>query len=955
VIKVNSKEQAKTTLALFDGLSKRIRGDICTDILHRYILGTDASIYRKIPTAVIYPKQTEDVEQIVCFANKHKLSIHARGAGSGLCGAAIGDGIVVDFTRYMNRVLDVDLKQGWFECEPGYRKGELDAAIEGSGLFFPPDPSSGEYATFGGMYATNASGAHSAKYGNVADYLLDAQIVFSDGKAQSLRRIANTDIAKLTLKQRQLCELYNDNSETIESAYPPIQCNVAGYNLRGLVIHHRLDLRKLFAGSEGTLGIVTKLKFRLVPKPPFNSLVIAYFKDITSAALAVQSIMPMGPSGIEIMDKNLLDLSRSKDGRLRSSIPADVDNILLIEFEGSEISECRDCANGVKRLLTKTGLSAESYMATTDEEQQKFWAIRKAAVPILYKLKGRKKIIAIVEDAAVPVNRLVDFFNGLDVIFHEYKVKFVIYGHISKGLLHTRPLLDLKDTNDIRLLRILADRVFKLVNGLNGTVSGEHGDGRIRTAYVKKAFPRIFALFLKTKNLLDPNLLFNPDIKIKDDPDQMGKDLRFGSDYKAMELPQLQLIWKEGISKEIEKCHGCSKCTTTTNETRMCPVYKFTRDESASPKAKANVLRGLISGDFSDSLSYAKAFYRVMQLCVNCGSCQLECPSNVNIPKLAMEAKARYVKRNAAPIADLVTGNVGPFARLLHHFAPFANPVTRLPVIKKTIQRVTGLSQERDLALLNRKALASMTPRIIEGSSQGHVLYFAGCFGAYMRPEVGQSAVLTLNRLGYTVHVPPQRCCGLPAISKGMTERAKQQIKQNLNLWHHLIDRVDFITVTCSTCGYALMNDWRYLFDNDSVKKVAEKTVHISELMLHHELSFAYHLPAMTLAYHHPCHLRLQKEKHSSIELLNKVPNLALIDLKSHCCGMSGSWGLIAKNFELSRRIGDQLINRVNTSGADLTITDCPMCEMQISQFGSLPVRHPVEIIWQSLQKQTLH
>ncbi len=344
--------QQRKIVPMFESLQERIAGQVFTDPIRTGLLSTDGSIYRVKPAAVVYPASVEDVIQTVRFAGKNGLSVHPRGAGSGLCGSALGSGIVLDFSRNMNRLLHLDIQNNWMACEPGYRLGELDAALKGKGLFFPPDPSSGEYASFGGMYATNASGAHSVKYGNVADYILDAQVVLGTGQVVVLSDILDTPYQRLSGPFQRIYDLYARNQADIESAYPDIRCNTAGYNLRGLVRDGRLDLTRLFAGAEGTLGIVTRLKFRLLPKPGHDALVVAFFTDILSSARAVQEILPLGPSGIEIMDKSLLNLAREHDPRLKNHIPDGIDNVLLIEFDSQTPEPCMDRCHQAQQILT---------------------------------------------------------------------------------------------------------------------------------------------------------------------------------------------------------------------------------------------------------------------------------------------------------------------------------------------------------------------------------------------------------------------------------------------------------------------------------------------------------------------------------------------------------------------------------------------------------------------------
>jgi FAD/FMN-containing dehydrogenase/Fe-S oxidoreductase len=933
----------------FSRLADRIEGEVHTDALRRYMLSTDASIFKVMPVAVVYPASTKDVQATVRFAARQRLRVHPRGSGSGLCGSAVGDGIVLDFSKYMNRLLELDMEAGWFECQPGFRMGELEAALDGSGFFFPPDPSSGEYASFGGMCNTNASGAHSVKYGNVADYLLDAQVVFADGSAAMLSHLAEIPVDRLPENLRLLANLYYDNADTIEGAYPSIACNVAGYNLRGMVTGHRLRLHRLLAGSEGSLGVITRLRFRIIAKPAADALVVAYFDDIISAAKAVQLTMPMAPSGVEIMDKSLLNMARASDASLRERIPDGVDNVLLIEFDGSCADRCARLAEQAQRQLREHGLTEQVYPAATAKEKAKFWAVRKAAVPILYKLKGRKKILALVEDAAVSVGQLVGYFKGIYDIFERHGVTFVLYGHIAKGLMHTRPLLDLKDPGDVALLKAIADEVYELVDRLGGTVSGEHGDGRLRSAYLRRKYPDIYPLFQKTKTLLDPQGMLNPEIKMADDPAQMTRHLRYGTQYSAGSIKTEKLLWPETFGGEAEKCHGCSKCTTVTVATRMCPVYKFTRDEAAAPKAKANVLRALLSGAVDRQAMYLDGLQHVMAHCVNCGSCYMECPSNVNIPKLAMEAKAHYVQRHGTALVDKLTARVELAAMATHHFEPLIAPIVRKPWVRMLSARLTGLAAQREMVVFARKSLYQRLSKEVKGRGPS-VLFFAGCYAGYIRPELGQATVRVLTHMRCHIHLPPQSCCGLPQLSKGIPDEAKEKVKQNLKSWRQLIDQVEHIVVTCSSCGYALMKDWGYLIDDSGLaERISSKTIHISQLLNAYSEKLGFNDTPVKLAYHQPCHLRIQPNSDSSITLLSAIPGIELKDIKSHCCGMAGSWGLVAKNYELSKTIGTPMTEELNASGARYGVTDCPTCRMQMEHLGHLPVMHPIEVVCEAL------
>jgi Fe-S oxidoreductase len=384
----------------------------------------------------------------------------------------------------------------------------------------------------------------------------------------------------------------------------------------------------------------------------------------------------------------------------------------------------------------------------------------------------------------------------------------------------------------------------------------------------------------------------------------------------------------------------------------MCPVYKVTRDEAAAPKAKANILRALLSGAIQDQDLYRDGFQHVMAQCVNCGSCYLECPSNVNIPKLAMEAKARYVDKFGSSLADRVTANIEIAAGLTHKFSTIIASALRRPLMRTLSARLTGLAHQREPVLFARRGLSCRMPRTTDGKGPS-VLFFAGCYAGLIRPALGEAAMQVLAHMGFEVHLPPQHCCGLPQLSKGMAGAARDKVRQNLDRWRTILSRADYIVVTCSSCGYALMNDWAYLLPDDrAVGQIGAKTRHISNLLRIYQGRLALGELPVRLAYHHPCHLRIQPDSDSTLSVLARIPSAEVVDLQSNCCGIAGSWGMIAKNYELSRTIGRPMIEKLNASGASYGVTDCPTCRMQMEHLGNLPVRHPIEIVLESIGPQ---
>ncbi|XOB64930.1 anaerobic glycerol-3-phosphate dehydrogenase subunit C [Deferribacteres bacterium DY0037] len=940
------------TKNIFEELSENIKGDVYTDTVRRYLHSTDGSIFRVEPACVVYPKDVEDVVTAVKFASRYGLSVHSRGAGSGLCGSAIGNGIILDFAKYMNGLIELDVRGKTFTCLPGYRFGELELELKGQGLFFPPDPSSGEYATFGGMYGTNASGAHSVKYGNVADYIEDAEFVTTEGNIYTLSGLAETVYEDLDEPFKKLMQICEENSELIKSGYPPVKYNSNGYNLRDMLKNSSLHLGKLLGGSEGTLAVTTRLKFRLLDKPTHDSLVVAYFDNIINSAKAVQAILPMNPAGIEIMDKSLLSLAKESDAKLREAIPDGYDNVCMIEFDGYSEEETSALAEQAREILERENLSPEMHMAATAEEKAKFWAVRKAAVPILYKLKGKKKILALIEDAAVPTDRLVEYFEGLYSLLEEHEVDFVIYGHIAKGLLHTRPLLDLKDPYDIEMLKKLDDKVFELVNRLGGAVSGEHGDGRLRSCYIKKQYGELYDVFQDVKSVFDPERRLNPDILTLHDEYQMMKYLRFGKDYRSSDMKDKRLVWAEGFTEEAEKCHGCSKCTTVTPATRMCPVYKVTRDELSAPKAKANILRALISGAIDNKAIYEKSLQEVISHCVTCGSCHVECPSNVNIPKLSMEAKAQYVKKFGSKFSDMVPTHLETMGRKLRKITWAMEPFMRFKASRKVLELTSGIAAEREFVPLDRLSLFDRLAGHESPEGGKKVMFFSGCYAGYVRPNIGMSAVQVLEKAGFEVIVPEQHCCGLPHLSKGIRDGSKKKIDQNIESWGHLVDEVDYIVTTCTSCGLSLYKEWAYIRSDEIIDKIKGKLVHISTLVNENRDKLELEASGVKLAYHKSCHFRILPDNDSSVNMLRSVEGIDVEDLASNCCGMAGSWGMKAENYYLSKEIGSPMTEKLIRSDAPVGVTDCPTCTIQMVHMGGGKViKHPIEVIAECLKK----
>jgi Fe-S oxidoreductase len=462
-------------------------------------------------------------------------------------------------------------------------------------------------------------------------------------------------------------------------------------------------------------------------------------------------------------------------------------------------------------------------------------------------------------------------------------------------------------------------------------------------------YPDLYDIFLKTKQILDRNRILNPDIKASEKPAVMTENLRFGDSYRRFPAFPTKLIWKNGFEDEAEKCHGCSKCTTVSSATRMCPVYKVVRDETASPKAKANILRGIISGALSERRLSEDRFREVTDACIQCGSCYLECPSGVNIPKLVIEARRQHIERFGKSFRDaaLTSPDIAP--KILSKAPRLIHQLSDLSVWRQIAARGVGMSFA-DIRIRQTDHLYHRI-RLTEGNGSAAVLYFPGCYAAYVKPEIGTAAVRVLTQIGFTVVTPPHHCCGLPAMTKGDVDKAAGYIQNNIRGWGLVLHDVSHIVVTCSSCGLSLLQEWEAASRTREIGVVQKKLIHISALVRRRSDRLTLHPTDKTFAYHMPCHLRSQSDHASSLELLAGRFQMPVKDLKSLCCGMAGTWGMMERNTCLSRQIGSDLIRKLNSSGTDAAVTDCPTCALQIQRFTDKQVFHPIEII-DGIQRQ---
>ncbi len=960
-------------------LRKQIKGEVLYDDISLELYSTDASIFRIRPYIVVVPRDVDDVIRTVNVAQQFNIPIIPRGAGSGVAGQAIGKGIILDFSKYMTKILEINLDEKYAIVEPGVVHRELQKALEGTGYVFPPNPSSNAYCTIGGMVGTNAAGSRYTR-----DYVDELWVVLPNGELIHTRpiKLDGEEWTEITSKDTQEARLYKlvrdileNKQELFEKYFPKVRYNSSGYaGLKDCIKDGWINLSKLFIGSEGTLGIVVKAKARLEKKAKYDVTVVSFYDDLDKAARAVGELLKFKPENIELMDKGLIDLAKNYYPQIAEKIPSGTEVVLLTEQTGDDLQELEKIVNEAKkRIHDELKLAFEAAVATTPETKEALWEARRIAVPLLLKLRERRKIVAAIEDAAVdPVNGLPEYVRAIKEISKKYDIPIAVYGHAGKGLLHLRPFVDMKSEADIKALIGIQDDAFKVVKKLGGVFAAEHGDGRVRSRFVKETYGPIYELFVEIKELVDPLNLMNPGIKVNADGTIAMDQLRYGPQYQIKNTISPILAWSpEEFILEVETCHGCSRCTTPTFDSfiSMCPSYKADRDERASPKAKNNLWRSWLSGELPADAIYSKEFKEVWDYCFGCTNCFVECPSNVNTAAVVIEGKAQWLSKNRIRLQDFVLSNFDKLGSLSCKFSPLSNWMMKIPPNRFLMEKTIGIHRKRKLPEFqrttfrkwykkNHKNGASKTKTEKEKPIK-KVAYFHGCFANYNKPDIGKAFVELFTKLGIEVVVPPQACCGTPKLAYGRVDATRKVAKKNIDAFLPLIKEGYDVLVTCSSCGLMLRQEYPHLvLKTPEAKEFADHVYHFSEYLLKLEeegiitkLQFKEIEKELGIGgYHTPCHLKTQPTaKTASITLLSRIPNNPVKDITQACCGIAGSWGYKKQKFDKSLKIGSALGKELNNEQIQYGVTDCPTCNTQMRQLADKPIYHPVEILNKAL------
>ncbi|MBP8304833.1 MAG: FAD-binding protein, partial [Phycisphaerae bacterium] len=655
-------------------LAPVLRGDVFADLIHRAAASIDASIYRIVPQCVVVPRGIDDVAAVMRYASQEAIPVAARGAGSGVAGESLCRGIVLDMAGRSGGDVEVLHDGEKVSCEPGAVLDDVNRALAPYGRMVGPDPSSGNRATVGGCVANNATGAHSLLYGHMADHVWALEGVLADGTVVPFHNGVRPDPSGIGRAQQlaaRCLEILSQGAEGIQRAVPNAKRARMGYSVAGVCHEDRVDMAKLMSGSEGTLGVLTRISLATVPLPAAKGLLELEFDSLQAMAQAVPILVEAGVSACELMDRTLMDMARSALPQYRDLFPKEGAAVLMVEHFGADPREVVE-----KLILTDkaVGPLARGRQVLDPAEQRRLWKSRKDAVPLLYRQRGTRQPVAFVEDTCVDPARLGEYLQGLEAMGRRHGVTLCYYGHAGDGELHVRPYLDLGDPEDVRRMRQIAEEVFSLVWSLGGSISGEHAYGLVRAGFVRRQFGDAYVEVLRRiKQAFDPQGIMNPGKVVNDDPDVMTRDLRRSRAFLPERMRSGLRFGPDELALEILQCNGCGLCRAGGGDQRMCPVFQALGEELATPRAKANLLDLWATGQLDPDQFESPEFRRVLDLCVHCKACQRDCPSGVDVSKLILAAKAEYADRKGLRRTDRILAQNRLLGSLGTAFTPVAN------------------------------------------------------------------------------------------------------------------------------------------------------------------------------------------------------------------------------------------------------------------------------------------
>lgn len=941
---------------LENALRKELRGEVRFDKLSKILYSTDASNYKIEPIGLVIPKTVQDVIATIRTSANYDVPILPRGGGTSLTGQSIGHALIIDFSKYLNKVIDVDRESRTARVEPGIYIDNLNHRLREHGLMFGPDPSSSKVATLGGVVGTNATGAHSILYGMAGDNVLASKTISAGGELLDLHAVTKEEISSKSkggdteaLLYGRLQEFRNKYAGAIEKKFPRHWRRASGYSLN-YMLEEPFNPAKLLSGSEGTLAVQSELTLKLEPIPQFTGLTVLEFEHFLGAMESVPFILEQNPSAIELIDRVLIDLTRDHAGFLPmlSFVEGNPEAILAVEFYGANEKETGKKARGLIDALRKRNTRFKGSVALKPEDQLNVWNVRKAGLGLLVSKRDEFKPIACIEDVSVPVDKLPEYAYGIKELTKRLGTRAAFYGHASAGCLHVRPFVNLKTSGGVRIMEELTEGALKLTEKLGGVMSGEHGDGIQRSYLNERLFgEELYEAIGELKSVFDPEGRLNPGKIVE--PLSPTENLRYGPSYKTIKL-KTYLDWSQdrGFDGAVEMCNGQGICRKL-GEGVMCPSYKATHDEKDTTRARANALREVLSGTLTQGAFTSPEMHGVYELCISCKACKTECPSKVDAGKMKLEFLSHYNKTHGLSLRRRLFGHIHDLSKYSSNAPKLSNLMIDNP-ITKTILSKMGITFERSLPLVSSEdfiAWFNRRNRHAINKNGKKLVYFHDTWASYYTPEVGKAAVRLLEAAGYQVIIEEKRvCCGRPMLSEGMVEEARGLAWRNVSTLLPYVNEGIPIVGTEPSCILAFRDEYLYLLPEDKyARALAGSSYLLGEFLygLHKKdgLNIKWKDKGPRVLYHAHCHERSMLGDNMALELLG-LSGCGAERSGAGCCGMAGGFGYESEHYGVSRAIGqDRLFPKVKETTYDTVVAVSGFsCGHQIEHFTGRKTKH---------------
>ena len=955
---------------IVDELNKVVHGEVRMDTTSRMLYSTDASLYQMQPVGVVAPRTVDDVVAAIQVAGKHGIPVTPRGGGTGLAGQTVNHSIMIDFSKYMREVLEVNQEEHWARVQPGVVVNHLSQAMGQYGLLYAPDPVSGSRATVGGGIGNNSCGTHSVIYGKTLDHVLEVEAVLSDGSRAHFETVEGGALEQKMLEEslegriyREVRRLAHENREEIDRRFPKIQRRVSGYNLDEFVGGGPMNLARMAVGSEGTLIAVTEAKVNLMPLPKVKGLAGLHFAGLVESMEATVAILEHEPSAVEFIGsmaiKRCAELPSFR--HLLDWVEGMPEGILFVEFYGDSEPEVRSKLDNLQRDMAKKGMGYATVTALEKVKMEHMWDLRRAGLGLLGSVRGDAKSVSFVEDTAVPPEKLPEYVVRFDQILKKYGTEAGYYGHAGVGCLHIRPVVNVKSEEGVRGIQGIAEEVADLVLEFGGSLSGEHGDGIARGYFTQKMFgDELYNVFRELKQAFDPESMMNPG-KIIDTP-LLTDFWRVNPETNNLQVDTYtDFSLDGGFAGHVELCNGQGACRKM--EGVMCPSFMVTHEEEHSTRGRANLMRMVLSGVLPPSELTGKRLYDALDLCVECKGCKTECPSNVDMARLKSEVLAKYHQAHGTPMRARFFANVNLLSRIGSATAPIANLMNKLPMAKWVASHIVGLHPDRPLPVFAAQSFPSWfrkhTPRAA-ATARGEVVLFNDTFMDYYHPEVGHATTRILEALGYRVTLVERRqCCGRPAISKGLLGQAKGWARQNVDSLLPYAQRGVPIVGAEPSCLLTLRDEYPDLLQDQASKTVADQAFMLEELLdklLREEpevVSIFREDVTAEIQVHGHCHMKSVVGMDPTMRVLNAVPGYSALLIDSSCCGMAGSFGFEKEHYDISKAMGSlklfPAIEAEEAKDSKVAILGIS-CRQQIDHFTSKQSRHVAEYLADALR-----